>query len=52
MLKLHIDVYLKVPIARSVLDQDTSEPQSRTDEKDMNSVSCRNDITEILLKAA
>ena len=35
----------------SVLGQDTSEPQPSTDEtqEDMNNVSCRRDMTEILL---
>ena len=38
----------------SVLGQDTSEPQPSTGEtqEDMNNVSCRRDMTEILLKAA
>ena len=38
----------------SVLGQDTSEPQPSTGEaqEDMNNVSCRPDMTEILLKAA
>ena len=37
----------------SVLGQDTSEPQPSTGEtqEDMNNLSCRRDITEILLKA-
>ena len=37
----------------SVLGQDTSEPQPSTGEtqEDMNNVSCRHDMTEILLKA-
>ena len=37
-----------------VLGQDTSEPQPSTGEtqEDMNHVSCRCDITEILLKVA
>ena len=39
---------------RSVLRQDTSEPEPRTSEtqESMNNVSCRRDMTEILLKAA
>ena len=39
---------------RSVLGQDTSEPQPSTGEtqEDMNNVSCHRDMTEILLKAA
>ena len=38
----------------SVLGQDTLEPQPSTCEtqEDMNNVSCRRDMTEILLKAA
>ena len=38
----------------SVLGQDTSEPQPSAGETqdDMNNVSCRRDMTEILLKAA
>ena len=38
----------------SVLGQDTSEPQPSTGktQEDMNNVSCRRDMTEILLKAA
>ena len=38
----------------SVLGQNTSEPQPSTGEtqEDMNNVSCRRDMTEILLKAA
>ena len=38
----------------SVLGQDTSEPQPSTGEtrKDVNNVSCRRDMTEILFKAA
>ena len=38
----------------SVLGQDTSEPQPSTGEtqESMNNVSCRRDMTEILLKAA
>ena len=38
----------------SVLGQDTSEPQPSTGEtqEGMNNVSCRRDMTEILLKAA
>ena len=38
----------------SVLGQDTSEPQPSTGEthEDVNNVSCRRDMTEILLKAA
>ena len=38
----------------SVLGQNTSEPQPSTGEtqEDMNNVSCRRDVTEILLKAA
>ena len=38
---------------RSVLGQDTSEPQPSTGEtqEDMSNASCRRDMTEILLKA-
>ena len=36
----------------SVLGQDTSEPQPSTGETQEDNVSCRRDMTEILLKAA
>ena len=36
----------------SVLGQDTSEPSTGETQESMNNVSCRRDMTEILLKAA